>query len=109
MIQRNEQERCTGKNTPTSMQPTNSSIIPNLEPFFSRLRQFSKMLIPDPADLFIGIILIPRQPQLPSLGNHVEDLAGYVGKVWEASFSSRAVDIEFVDGCGKEEDVDSAV
>lgn len=42
----------------------------------SRIRQFGKVLGPDPAYLVAGVVLVLGQPELAFFGYHVEDLDG---------------------------------
>ena len=67
-------------------------------------RELCKMFVPDPANLFGGIVLVSGEPKFALLSNHVKDFSSDVGKVRVASFSSRAVNIELVDAGRQEQD-----
>lgn len=63
-----------------------------------------KVLFPNPAEVVSRVVLVLRQPELPFLGNDVEDFAALVSQIGVAALFALFVDVELEQAGRDEED-----
>ena len=59
--------------------------------------ELGKVLVPDPPNCLLRIILIPCKPQLSSLTNHIKNFACNIGQVRKTRFSPGPINVKLVD------------